>query len=83
MMHASSFFAPLLFFASSLAQAVEEGIEPSSPAPAGCETTVKDNFTIGVQNFFVARSKRESAQEVRSFARSSSSYNANFHATGC
>lgn len=64
-MRASSFLAPLFFAASSLAQGVEEGIEPSSPAPAGCETTVKGNFTIGVENFFASKSKRESAEEVR------------------
>lgn len=64
-MRASSFIAPLFFAASSLAQAVPEGIEPSSPAPDGCETTVKGKFTIGVENFFSARSKRETAQEVR------------------
>jgi hypothetical protein len=64
-MRASSFFAPLFFAASSLAQAVEEGIEPSSPAPKGCKTTVKGNFTIGVENFFSARSKRETAQQVQ------------------
>ncbi|KAJ4347720.1 hypothetical protein N0V95_005174 [Ascochyta clinopodiicola] len=63
-MRASSFFAPLFFAASSLAQGVEEGIEPSSSAPAGCKTTVKGNFTIGVENFFSARSKRETAQEA-------------------
>jgi hypothetical protein len=64
-MRASGFLAPLFFAASSLAQAVPEGIEPSSPAPAGCETTVKGNFTIGVENFFSAKSKRETAQQVR------------------
>jgi hypothetical protein len=64
-MRASSFFAPLFFAASSLAQAVPEGIEPSSPAPDGCETTVEGKFTIGVENFFSAKSKRETAQEVR------------------
>ncbi|XPS70081.1 tRNA pseudouridine(32) synthase [Ascochyta lentis] len=63
-MRASSFLAPLFFAASSLAQAVEEGIEPSSSAPAGCKTTVEGNFTIGVENFFAARSKRETAQEA-------------------
>ncbi|KAJ4372796.1 hypothetical protein N0V86_008162 [Didymella sp. IMI 355093] len=63
-MRASGFLAPLFFAASSLAQAVPEGIEPSSPAPAGCETTVKGNFTIGVENFFSAKSKRETAQQA-------------------
>ncbi|KAF1922824.1 uncharacterized protein M421DRAFT_426449 [Didymella exigua CBS 183.55] len=63
-MRASSFLAPLIFATQSLAQAVEEGIAPSSPAPAGCETTVKGNFTISVENSFSARSKRETAQEA-------------------
>lgn len=72
-MRASSFFAPLFLAASTLAQGVEEGIEPSSPAPVGCETTVKGNFTIGVENFFAARSKRETAQEVRKSTRMSAS----------
>ncbi|KAF3042954.1 hypothetical protein E8E12_008404 [Didymella heteroderae] len=63
-MRASSFVAPLFFAASSLAQAVPEGIEPSSPAPDGCETTVTGKFTIGVENFFSAKSKRETAQEA-------------------
>ncbi|KAJ4990814.1 covalently-linked cell wall protein [Stagonosporopsis vannaccii] len=63
-MRASSFLAPLFLAASSLAQAVEEGIEPSSSAPAGCERDVKGNFTIGVQNFFSGRSRRETAQQA-------------------
>ncbi|KAF3039631.1 hypothetical protein E8E11_006060 [Didymella keratinophila] len=63
-MRASSFLAPLFFAASSLAQAVPEGIKPSSPAPDGCETTVDGKFTIGVENFFSAKSKRETAQEA-------------------
>lgn len=63
-MRTSSFFAPLFLAAYSLAQAVEEGIEPASSAPAGCETSVKGNFTIGVENFFAPRSKRETAQQV-------------------
>ncbi|KAF1357482.1 hypothetical protein EJ07DRAFT_181302 [Lizonia empirigonia] len=63
-MRASSFLAPLFFAASSLAQGVAEGIEPSSPAPAGCETTVKGNFTIGVENFFASKFKRESAEKA-------------------
>lgn len=67
-MRASSLLAPLLLAASCMAQGVEEGIEPSSPAPAGCETTVKGNFTIGVENFFAPRPKRETAQQVRALA---------------
>lgn len=68
-MRASSFLAPLFFAASSLAQAVPEGIAPSSPAPDGCEETVEGKFTIGVENFFSAKSKRETAQEVRTIGR--------------
>lgn len=63
-MRASSFVAPFFFIASSLAQAVEEGVAPDVAAPEGCKTTVKGNFTIGVQNFFAPREKRETAQEV-------------------
>lgn len=63
-MRTSSFVAPLFFVASSLAQAVEEGVAPDVAAPEGCETTVKGNFTIGVQNFFAPKDKRETAQEV-------------------
>ncbi|KAH6641998.1 hypothetical protein C7974DRAFT_93435 [Boeremia exigua] len=63
-MRTSSILAPLFFAASSLAQAVEEGIEPSTPAPAGCLRTVEGNFTIGVENFFAPRSKRETAQQA-------------------
>jgi hypothetical protein len=66
-MRASSLVAPFLLVASSLAQAVEEGIAPDSGAPDGCKTTVRGNFTIGVQNFFAAGAKRETAQEVYTF----------------
>lgn len=64
-MRTSTFLAPLFFAASSLAQGVDEGIEPDASAPAGCTRDVKGNFTIGVENFFTPKSKRESAQEVR------------------
>jgi hypothetical protein len=63
-MHAFTFIAPFLFIASSLAQAVEEGVAPDSDIPQGCEASVQGNFTIGVQNFFAAAAKRETAQEV-------------------
>jgi hypothetical protein len=63
-MHAFSLVVPFLFIASSLAQGVEEGVAPDESIPQGCETTVRGNFTIGVQNFFSAAAKRETAQEV-------------------
>ena len=63
-MHAFTLVAPFIFAASSLAQAVEEGVAPNEDIPQGCETTVRGNFTIGVQNFFAAAAKRETAQEV-------------------
>jgi hypothetical protein len=64
-MHVTSFLAPLLFAATSLAQAVEEGIAPSSPPPPGCESTANVNFTIGTLKFGHQTIKRESAVEVR------------------
>jgi hypothetical protein len=63
-MRATSFLAPLFFAATTLAQAVEEGIAPSSPPPEGCKTTIDGNFTIGVLNGFHS-SKRETAEQVR------------------
>lgn len=63
-MRTSTLLAPLLYAASSLAQGVAEGIAPSASAPAGCSENVKGNFTIGVENFYAPKSKRESAQEV-------------------
>lgn len=64
MMRASTIIAPLFFAATSLAQAVEEGIAPDAPAPEGCLTTVETPFRIGtLENPDL--SKRETAQEVR------------------
>lgn len=70
-MRTSNFFAPLFLAAHSLAQAVEEGIEPALSAPAGCERSVNGNFTIGVENFFAPKDKRETAQQVRDVMSSS------------
>ncbi|KAF2024789.1 hypothetical protein EK21DRAFT_50571, partial [Setomelanomma holmii] len=45
------------------AQAVEDGIAPSSPPPSGCELNASGNFTIGTLKFgHSSKSKRESAQ---------------------
>ncbi|KAH9877956.1 hypothetical protein J1614_003173 [Plenodomus biglobosus] len=62
-MRVAGFLAPLLFAATSLAQAVEEGIAPSSPPPDGCETTVDGSFMIGTLENPSLR-KRETAQEA-------------------
>ncbi|OAL46598.1 hypothetical protein IQ07DRAFT_590708 [Pyrenochaeta sp. DS3sAY3a] len=62
-MRASSFFAPLFLAATVAAQAVEEGIAPDTPPPAGCETNVDGNFTIGTLKI-EHKSKRETAQEA-------------------
>ncbi|KAF1921525.1 hypothetical protein BDU57DRAFT_437640 [Ampelomyces quisqualis] len=62
-MRTTSFLAPLLFAATSLAQAVEEGIAPSSPPPAGCKSNANVNFTIGTLKFGHS-TKRESAVEA-------------------
>ncbi|CAN9290915.1 unnamed protein product [Alternaria alternata] len=62
-MRASTIIAPLFFAATSLAQAVEEGIAPDAPAPEGCLTTVETPFRIGtLENPDL--SKRETAQEA-------------------
>jgi hypothetical protein len=62
-MRTSTVFAPLLFAATTLAQAVEEGIEPSAPAPENCQINAVGNFTIGTLKVG-HHSKRESAVEV-------------------
>ncbi|KAF1970946.1 hypothetical protein BU23DRAFT_472190 [Bimuria novae-zelandiae CBS 107.79] len=60
-MRTASVLAALSFAATSYAQAVEIGIEPSSPAPKGCDRSPKGNFTIGyIPASGVAR-KRETA----------------------
>jgi hypothetical protein len=63
-MRTTSLLAPLFFAATGLAQGVEEGIAPSSPAPSGCEMNAIGNFTIGTLKVG-HHSKRESAAEVR------------------
>ncbi|KAI8931927.1 hypothetical protein NX059_010828 [Plenodomus lindquistii] len=62
-MRVAGFLAPLLFAATSVAQAVEEGIAPSSGPPDGCETTVEGSFMIGTLENPSLR-KRETAQEA-------------------
>lgn len=65
-MRTSTIFAPLFFAATTLAQAVEEGIAPDASAPEGCQTTVDTPFRIGtLENPTLSR--RETAQEVRQF----------------
>jgi hypothetical protein len=62
-MRTSQFLAPLFFAATSVAQAVEEGIAPDAAVPEGCRTTVEGKFTIGtLEN--PALNRRETAQEV-------------------
>ncbi|KAH7371035.1 hypothetical protein BKA66DRAFT_192558 [Pyrenochaeta sp. MPI-SDFR-AT-0127] len=63
-MRISSFVAPLFFAATSLAQAVEEGIAPSSGPPDGCQTTVDGTFEIGTLENPTLKHKRETAQEA-------------------
>lgn len=63
-MRSTSFLGPIFFAATSLAQAVEVGIAPATPAPSGCEPNAIANFTIGTLKFG-HKSKRESAVEVR------------------
>lgn len=63
-MRTSAVLAPLFFAATSLAQAVEEGIAPSSPPPSGCQSNANGNFTIGTLKVGHHNSKRESAVEV-------------------
>jgi hypothetical protein len=62
-MRTTSVLAALSFAAAVSAQAVEIGIEPDEPAPEGCETTSKSNFTIGYQSLSTMR-RRETALEV-------------------
>ncbi|KAH8725787.1 hypothetical protein GQ44DRAFT_203086 [Phaeosphaeriaceae sp. PMI808] len=54
--------APLLLAATSLSQAVEEGIAPSSPPPSGCESNANGNFTLGTLKF--GHKKRETTAEA-------------------
>jgi hypothetical protein len=62
-MRTSQFLAPLFFAATSIAQAVEEGVAPDAAVPEGCRTTVEGKFTIGtLEN--PALNRRETAQEV-------------------
>jgi len=62
-MRMANLLAPLLFAAASVAQAVDEGIEPPSGPPSGCETTVKGSFSIGTLDNPSLR-RRETAQEA-------------------
>ncbi|KAF1940057.1 hypothetical protein EJ02DRAFT_239836 [Clathrospora elynae] len=62
-MRASHFLAPLFLAATSLAQAVEEGIAPDSPAPEGCETTTDGSFMIGTLDH-PSLGRRETAEEA-------------------
>jgi hypothetical protein len=62
-MRFTSFAVPVLVAATVSAQAVEEGIAPSSPPPSSCELNASSNFTIGTLKFGHS-SKRESAQTV-------------------
>jgi hypothetical protein len=64
-MHASHFLAPLLFAATTAAQAVPEGIAPSVAAPSECRTTADGNFTIGTLKVG-HHARRETAMEVSS-----------------
>ncbi len=65
-MRASDFLGPLLFAAASLAQAVPEGIAPSSAPPNGCQTTVSGSFQIGtLENFSSSSQKRAISEAVR------------------
>ncbi|KAH7067518.1 hypothetical protein BKA63DRAFT_522286 [Paraphoma chrysanthemicola] len=60
-MRFTSFAVPVLVAATVSAQAVEEGIAPSSPPPSGCQINASSNFTIGTLKFGHT-SKRETAQ---------------------
>ncbi|KAI2484539.1 hypothetical protein Ptr902_03479 [Pyrenophora tritici-repentis] len=62
-MRTSTLFAPLFLAATTLSQAVPEGISPDSPAPEGCKTTIETPFRIGtLEN--PSLDKRETAQEA-------------------
>lgn len=63
-MRISSFLAPLVVAATTLAQAVEEGIAPSAGPPDGCQTTVDGTFEIGTLENPTLKHKRETAEEV-------------------
>ena len=63
-MYFSTILAPLIFAATSLAQAVPEGVTPPSSPPEGCETTVSGSFQIGTLENPTLRHKRATAQVV-------------------
>ncbi|CAA9959449.1 hypothetical protein CFE70_002883 [Pyrenophora teres f. teres 0-1] len=62
-MRTSTIFAPLFLAATTLSQAVPEGISPDSDAPSGCKTTVETPFRIGTLENPTLK-KRESGQEA-------------------
>jgi hypothetical protein len=63
-MRASNALSVLFFAATTLAQAVEEGIAPSTPPPSDCQLNANGNFTIGTLKV-AHQHKRESAMEVK------------------
>lgn len=62
-MRTSALLTTLFLAATTLAQAVEEGIAPGAHIPMGCRTSIDGPFRIGTLENPALR-KRESAQEV-------------------
>ncbi|KAF1948687.1 hypothetical protein CC80DRAFT_556114 [Byssothecium circinans] len=65
-MRATSFLAALSVVATAFAQGPPEGIAPDAKAPEGCESTSKNNFTIGYT--LLSSMKRETAVEAKNSA---------------